>query len=335
MRAVFAPVQGDFQERAPVDLLRLCEEKRFTGLIEIEGAQIRGSVLMRAGEVATLQLQGAPGDALEAFLTLQEGRYTLRQHVATLDGGLSSESVVRGSLAEHGPTDVLRFCEATGLSGQVRMSSGGRRLEVHYDAGVLTTIAVDGQSDADLTQAFAWRAGEFAISARAVFDPPRRLDESGLHFLSVVEVALAKVVETAEKVRESEPVQRPIPLVTRRRRGAPPPPPTERDRTVQIYFLQDVVPDAPPPASESTTRHARQGELTAELVGTLPELPPAAGAQTAPTIPSRRPVVDAASTPTERRPAVRDADATPLWVWIGVGAAVGAVVVALLAKVLL
>jgi len=322
-----------------VDLLRLCEEKRFTGLIEVEGAKLHGSVLMRGGEVATLQLQGAAGDALDAFLGLQDGRYTLRQHTVALDGGLSRESVVRGSLAEHGPTDVLRFCEATGLSGQVRMSSGGRRLEVHYDAGVMTTIAIDGQSDADLTQAFAWRAGEFAISARAVFDPPKRLDESGLHFLSVVEVALAKVVEKAEQVRESEPTPRPIPLVTRRRRSAAPPP-TDPDRTVQIYFLQDVVPDAPStPAPESTTRHARQGDVTAELVGTMPDLSPPAGGATAGTVPSRpapaRGGEGGLSTPTERRPALHSADETPLWVWIGVGAAVGAVVVALLAKVLL
>lgn len=326
---MFAPVQGDFVERTPIDLLKACEEKRFTGLIEIDGAALHGSVLMRAGEVSSLQLQGAEGDALDAFLSLQQGRYTLRQHMPTLDGSLTTEPIVRGSLAEHGPADVLRFCESGGLTGQVRMASAGRRLEVFYEAGAMTAITVDGRSDADLDQAFRWRVGDFAITARPAFEAPKRPDESGLHFLSVVEVALGKVIDKAERVREERDTQqRPIPLVTKRRRKTEPPKAPDPARTVQIYFLEDVVPDRPSqPPPPSTTRHALQGrDVTAELVGSADAL-----RGTGRTQPSRpQPIDPSSALETQRREAVREQ--APVWVWILVGACLGAVVVAALAK---
>jgi len=335
---VFAPVQGDFKKRPPIDLLKDCEEKRFTGLIEVEGADLRGSVLMRGGEVSSLQLQGAQGDALDAFLGLQEGQYVLRQKMPTLDGSLTAEAVVRGSIAQHSPADVLRFCEGAGLSGQVRMTSGGRHLEVFYEAGAMTAITVDGKSDADLDHAFRWRVGEFVITARPAFAPPKPIEESGLHFLNVVEVALAKVIDKAEAVRERDTQQRPIPLVTKRRRKTEPPP-RDTQRTVQVYFLEDVVPDRPSqPPPPSTTRHARQGDVTVELVGSSvnAEAPPGSAAgkttETGPTLPAR--IVSApepSSVPTEKRAAFRESGA-PVWVWIVVGACVGGVVVAALAR---
>lgn len=349
--AVFAPVQGDFKERPPIDLLKDCEEKRFTGLIEVEGADLRGSVLMRGGEVSSLQLQGASGDALDAFLSMQEGRFVLRQKMPTLDGNLTGEAVVRGSLAQHGPADILRFCEGAGLSGQVRMTSAGRRLEVFYEAGAMTAITVDGKTDADLDQAFRWRVGEFAITASPAFAPAKRLDESGLHFLGVVELALQKVIDKAEAVRERDTQQRPIPLVTKRRRKSEAPPP-DPQRKVPVYFLDDVVPDRPSqPPPPSTTRHAKQGDVTIELVGPAsalePPRPPAAtptepfdlttprGAptETGPTHPARlpgTPAPDPGSVATERRPAYREP--APVWVWIIVGACLGGVVVAALAR---
>lgn len=334
---MFAPVQGDFRERPPIDVLKDCEEKRFTGLIEVEGAELRGSVLMRGGEVSSLQLHGAKGDALDAFLGLQEGRYVLRQKMPTLDGSLTAEAVVRGSLAQHGVADVLRFCEGAGLTGQVRMSSGGRHLEVFYEAGAMTAITVDGKSDADLDQAFRWRVGEFAVTARPAFAPPKRIEESGLHFLNVVELALGKVLDKAEAVRERDTQQRPIPLVTKRRRQTEPLP-IDTSRTVQVYFLEEVVPErASQPPPPSTTRHARQGDVTVELVGSASEVepaPPRAGAttETGPTQPARAPVpAEPSSVPTQKRPAYREPGA-PVWVWIVVGACLGGVVVAALAR---
>lgn len=265
MSGVFPLVHGDLAEQGPIDLLKLCEETRFTGLIEVAAKGLGGSLQLRGGEIETMALEGVAADPLDAFLALTAGRYTLRQQMPTLEGGLSNDRLVRGSIANHSPADVLRFCEGAGLTGEARLSSGKRRVEVLYEAGQITTIKLDGKTDADLEEAWGWTTGEFVVTARPLFEEKReapRPDETG-QFLRVVQVALTKVMEGAQKVRErTDTQQRPIPLVTRKKRAPAP----RADQTVQVYFLEDVVPETslsePAP---STTRHARK-DITVEIV---------------------------------------------------------------------
>ncbi|MBI2891915.1 MAG: DUF4388 domain-containing protein [Deltaproteobacteria bacterium] len=346
---MFPLVHGELAERGPIDLLKLCEEKRFTGLIEIAAGKLGGSLQLRGGEIETIALEGAAADPLDAFLALTAGRYTLRQQMPNLDGGLSNDPIVRGFIADHGPADVLRFCEAAGLSGEVRLSSGKRRVEVLYESGQMTTIKVDGKTDADLEEAWAWTSGEFEVTARPLFEATREepvADETG-QFLRVVQVALAKVIDRAQKVRElTDTQQRPIPLVTRKK----PPPPPRADQTVQVYFLEDIVPEtslAEPAAS--TTRHARK-DVTAELVGeprpapatveladTAPSMEAAAtsGVGMADTAPWAQAVhAKSPSMATSQDTPPGRASQTPVWVWIALGASIGGVVVALLAQLI-
>jgi hypothetical protein len=230
------PVTGSFAERTPRQLLELCRERAFSGWIEVRVPGHAIVIRLSSGEIETFGDLG--GEVPESFYEWSEGEYVLHQQMVAFDGHLTDETELHGLLHEHWPLDVVHFCEDSGLTGSVELRCGLRHLEMQFEAGTLQAIQLGGRHDADIDEAWDWRIGEFIIRLRSIFEPAEIPAEgSGTHFLKVVEVALTKLLQAAE--REGEATL-PIPLVRRKARP-------KREQTVRIYYVfQDQMADPDP-----------------------------------------------------------------------------------------
>lgn len=280
---------GDLAHISPTELLRFCEAVRFTGTLSFESVQSRGALPMLRGVPEISDGDPSLERALDTFLSLTRGRYTLTQMLPPLEG-----AAAEGHLGLHGSigpaltvADLLRYCEAAGLTGTLTLYREERACIARYERGDLVSLTLDEGSDVDLSNIFAWNTGGFAIRARSVFDKTRAEPESTDKFLKTVEVALAEIVEKSEhgarKVRapETQPLRTPSILrgstlpfglegaaarehastspfaAPSHQRSAPPPGP---DTTVKVHFIDRGGYERP-----STTKHAA-ARLGAEVV---------------------------------------------------------------------
>lgn len=276
---------GPIPQGGVLGLLRQIEELRTTGVLRFRGGSRRGEVHLVRGELANDQPPIATReDPVEVLLSLRSGTYELLQQLPALAVSHGDGSRRNGSLAVHVPADLMRYCEQAGLTGTLRLVNGNRTACAFYDRGELVGIKVDGHEDRDLQKVFGWEEGSFVIEARPLApsldeelgaapaedmldsDPtiPRlepRPDETGQHFLRVVEVALATVMQDSESYRppsrSSPPLSPPSPTRGRPKpvpepvAGGPPAPMVREDRepTVKIVYHSRTLEPAAEPIS--------------------------------------------------------------------------------------
>ena len=200
---IFPEVSGSLTERSPTDLIVLIERKRITGVLEAHDGPSRFELVLVGGEVKHVETTVECDDPLEGFLGLEKGRYRLRQQVLLPDGDVSDQRVAIGSLEDHGPIDLVQSCELGGLHGTLRIKSGGRIVEALFDAGVLTTITLDGHQDVDVNDVWGWKQGEWAILALPALEPPPDPCDSGMDFLRDFEVAAVSFLSDAAQKAEA------------------------------------------------------------------------------------------------------------------------------------
>lgn len=250
-----------------LDVLREIEARRITGRLRFSSGGKTGDVAVVAGQIALDQETMADGaDPVETMLKARGGHYAVHQRLPTLPISHGDDDHRNGSLEVHVPADLMNYCEQSGVTGTLKLKQEGKLAELVYDAGELLAIRLDGKEDADLSAVFSWDQGSFDIAVgrdvqslvpRSAPPPPpddpserepttqfvkARTEDTGQHFLKVVEVALTDVVATRERVRpksHTSPPRVPAPSIR------PPPAmpkmtqPTRRRReqTVRIAYL--------------------------------------------------------------------------------------------------
>lgn len=270
---------GELSAVPPEDLLRWCESQKFTGTLRFIPSAESFVFPLVAGLV---EVQG-PDDplslALEGFLTAQRGRYELTQSLPPIE---SSERLhdmhLRGLLGPERVGDLMQFCEATGLTGELRLkhdvrtSSAARQCVARYIRGELASLTLDGRDDLDLATIFAWGDGRWEILALPVFAPdalkPPPVPEETL--LRTFEVALADVLEKSAQSRSGthrKPSLRPAPAEVAVAAPAKLPP-GAADTTIKVYFVKAATRPTPPAPLP----------LTPSLLPPAMETPPATGA---------------------------------------------------------
>lgn len=247
-----AVLEGSLSGEEVPELLARIEELCTTGLLRFRGDGVEGAVALVRGELATDQPPMDGGrDPVDVLLSLGAGRFELVQRLPPLAVSQGDARRRSGSLAVHVPADLMRYCEQAGLTGTLRFEQAGRTACAVYDRGELVGIRVDGREDADLHRVFGWEEGTFTVEARPLrptldeeleldievaepepgreptLDPiereptipriERRRDETGQHFLTVMEVTLSKVLEDRESYRPPSRSSPPLPRLSSRR----------------------------------------------------------------------------------------------------------------------
>ncbi len=303
-------MSGEIPVDGVVDILRELELSRITGRLRFtaeaeEGSQT-GEVELIAGQIALDQDPLPDGsDPVERLLGLRSGLFVVHARLPPLPVSQGDDTHRKGSLAVHVPADLMNYCETVGLTGLLRFTREGEVVELVYEAGELLAIRVDGREDGTFDHVFGWDEGHFRIEidrkaptlvpemtlddepsvvghedepgAReptTQFVRPKRPDDTGRHFLRVVEVALTDVVAQSEKARgggaRTSPPRGKMPTA-RPRPASMPAPPTRprREPTVRVVYLRPDDPTTAVPASPpSKTMHVQRGSVADE---SLPE----------------------------------------------------------------
>jgi hypothetical protein len=241
---IFPEISGVLEQRPPAELVAMAERKRITGVLEAHDGPRRWELVLRGGEIVAAE-SSVEGGAIASFLALERGKYRLRQQLLLPDGTVSDRRVAAGRLEEQSPVDLVRTCERGGLNGKLRLKCGGRLVEALFDAGVFTTITLDGHQDVDVRDVWTWGEGEWAILALPALEPPPNPKDSGLEFLREFEVAAVSYLASAERKEaaswEVDDGDEDSPL---RGLGA-------RDRSVRVVYLDTAPPVDDPGAVRS------------------------------------------------------------------------------------
>jgi hypothetical protein len=260
-------MSGEIPDGGMLDVLREIEARRISGRLRFTTGGKSGTVAVVAGQIALDQESMEDGsDPVEVVLKARSGHYVVHQRLPSLPVSHGDDDHRNGSLQVHVPADLMNYCEQSGVTGTLKLVREGNLAELVYDAGELLAIRLDGKEDADLSAVFAWDEGSFdikvgkdvqalvpgSIRAPEPEDPSEREpttqfvrprhEDTGQHFLKVVEVALTDVVATRERVRpkaRTSPPRAPVPSI--RPPAAMPkmaaPKPKRREHTVRIAYL--------------------------------------------------------------------------------------------------
>lgn len=300
-------MSGEIGAQGVLEVLREIEARRITGRLRFtagseSGSVQTGEVELVGGQIALDQDALPDGtDPVERLLSLRGGLYVVHQRLPPLPVSHGDDRERTGSLAVHVPADLMNYCEQAGLTGTLALQHRTERVELVYDAGELLAIRVDGREDGDLEHVFGWDDGTFRIEVNARArtlvpelevddeedeDEPSarepttqfvrpRSDDTGQHFLKVMEVALATIVEKREQARPSSrmsPLRSAPPSVRPRPATMPAPAPRKRrEPTVRVVYLKPDDPTTAVPAPDVRTRHAAARTAREEA---LPEAAP-------------------------------------------------------------
>lgn len=204
-RSAPAPA-GTLTTGAPENILRWCEEQRFTGSLGYVQNGARAEMTLVAGEVETNGADDPMAAALDRFLVLSEGSYTLTQRLPVIDGAkVRSATELSGDLALRSPAELLHWCEAVGLTGRLDLdfvggdSTNPRGCTAVYERGELVSLTLDGRDDVEVATIFEWTTGGWKVVAlplleRSSAPPVTTPSPEGGVLLRTVEVALADII---------------------------------------------------------------------------------------------------------------------------------------------
>ncbi|MBW2461480.1 MAG: DUF4388 domain-containing protein [Deltaproteobacteria bacterium] len=206
-------LQGEITGEGVFSLLAEIEERRTSGVLRFESAELSGDVHMVAGQFAVDQPELADGrDVVEVLLELREGTYELVQKLPSLPVSHGTQSAREGSLDVHVPADLMNYCEAAGLTGLLHLERDGRTAEAIYDRGELTDIRVDGTADEDLHDVFGWTDGQFKITAHSIpptlaVDELPLIDGEAIEFEAVPRPRQADQEDEEDEEYEDDPLE--------------------------------------------------------------------------------------------------------------------------------
>lgn len=169
-------VEGSFAD-VPLDrILAACRRHLVTGQIRIETGVAHGLIELRAGAVDHAEFGDARGaGALHQVRHLVDGWYELTQRLPDLTGALGGSASCQGDVTGVPLIALMRHCEHHALTCRITVVSGFDRAELHYRAGELERVELNGFFDDDaVVVVLAWTDARFRLAA-----PPLDLDIEG------------------------------------------------------------------------------------------------------------------------------------------------------------
>lgn len=166
-QAVF---EGTIPAEGVGDLLGGLEEIGTTGVLTFESESGSGTVRLVHGQLADPEASTDEDLALQVLLTLRDGEFAVYPKLPHLPVSRGTDTTRRGSLGVHPPADLMRYCEAAGLTGRLLLEHRGRLAIGYYEKGELADVSIDGGTAADFVQALEWTEGTFRVDA---VPPPR------------------------------------------------------------------------------------------------------------------------------------------------------------------
>lgn len=169
-------LEGSFAD-VPLDrILAACHRHLVTGQIRIETGVVHGVIELRAGAVDRVEFGDAHGArALQQVRHLADGWYELTQRLPDLTGALGGSASCQGDVTGVPLIALMRHCEYHALTCRITVVAGFDRAELHYRAGDLERVELNGFFDDDaLVTVLQWPDARFRIAA-----PPLDLDIEG------------------------------------------------------------------------------------------------------------------------------------------------------------
>jgi hypothetical protein len=135
----------------PLDrVLDSCRQHLVSGVIGVRSALGNGVIELRVGAVDRSQFGHLSGkDALDRMRGLREGIYDLVQRLPDLRGTLGSGASFQGDTTTLSLIALMRHCEEQALSCKIVAVSGFDRGELHYRAGEIVLVSLNGEVDDD------------------------------------------------------------------------------------------------------------------------------------------------------------------------------------------
>jgi hypothetical protein len=131
-------------------LLRECERHLVTGTIRVTALGRVGMIELRAGAVESAAFDGASGErALDRMRALRDGMYDLWQRLPDLTGQLGAAAMFEVDAADVPLVKLMRHCEDNALTCSIAVEAGGKRGEIQYRAGEITSVSFGGVRDDD------------------------------------------------------------------------------------------------------------------------------------------------------------------------------------------
>jgi hypothetical protein len=168
--AAEAVFEGTIPAEGVGDLLGGLEQIGTTGVLSFQSTAGSGAIRLVHGQVADGEASGDEERALEVLLSLREGEFAVYPKLPHLPVSRGTDTTRRGSLGVHPPADLMRYCEAAGLTGRLLLEHRGRLAIGYYEKGELSDVSIDGGTAADFVLALEWTEGTFRVDA---VPPPR------------------------------------------------------------------------------------------------------------------------------------------------------------------
>jgi hypothetical protein len=170
-------LEGSLGDVPLADLLAACHKHLVTGAIKVwNDSGKNGVLLLRAGYVDQARFDNKMGDpALDDMMALREGGYEIAQQLPDLAGKMGKGSALEGNTESVGLVPIMRHCEQNALSCIITVINDFDRGEIHYKAGELSKITMNGTTDDDaIVTMLEWKSARYRVSA-----PPLSSDMPG------------------------------------------------------------------------------------------------------------------------------------------------------------
>jgi hypothetical protein len=160
-------LEGSFSDTSLKALLDACHKHLVTGAIKIESGKKSGVLVLRAGAVDQARFGDSVGDAaVDAMLALEDGSYELSQQLPDLSGELGRAAALEGAVDQVSVVQIMRHCENNALSAVITVINDFDRGEIHYRAGELEKVMLNGERNDDAIVAMlAWPKARYRVSA--------------------------------------------------------------------------------------------------------------------------------------------------------------------------
>ena len=160
-------LEGSFSDTSLKALLEACHKHLVTGAIKIESGKKSGVVVLRAGAVDQARFGDSVGDAaVDAMLALDDGSYELSQQLPDLSGELGRAAALEGAVDQVSVVQIMRHCENNALSAVITIINDFDRGEIHYRAGELEKVTLNGEDNDDaIVTMLGWAKARYRVSA--------------------------------------------------------------------------------------------------------------------------------------------------------------------------
>jgi hypothetical protein len=162
-------LEGSLTDTPLRELLDACHKHLVTGAIKVfdEKGRRSGVLVLRAGAVDQARFGDSVGDsAVESMIDLSDGMYELAQQLPDLSGDLGRAAALEGAVDQVSVVQIMRHCEHNALSAVITVVNDFDRGEIHYRAGEVDKVTLNGEDNDDaIVTMLGWAKARYRVSA--------------------------------------------------------------------------------------------------------------------------------------------------------------------------